>query len=85
MKLAIAIGPLLAGHKAEVVDFALAQLLATLLATNHPDVRERMLGQHYLLTGQLVPTVDRQVYKHRQRPRDWPPATTLGPNRSDYK
>jgi hypothetical protein len=25
----------------------------------------------------LTPTVDQEVYKHRQRPQDWPPATNL--------
>jgi len=85
IKLAIAIHPLLTGHRAEVVDFALAQSLAALLVGYHPDVRQRMLANHVLLTGQLVPTVDAQMYKDHSRPADWPPATVLGPRRSDLK
>ena len=48
IKLAIAIHPLLTGHRAEVVDFALAQSLAALLVGYHPDVRQRMLANHVL-------------------------------------
>jgi hypothetical protein len=77
IKLATAIGRLLEGKEAEVIDFALARLLANLLATYHPDVRTKMLAEHVLLTSQLTPTVDQEVYKHRQRPQDWPPATNL--------
>jgi hypothetical protein len=84
IKLAQAIRPLLVGHTTEVIDCALAQLLAGLLATNHPDLRERMLGCHVLLVGQMVPTMDKEIFSHRHQPRDWPPATKLGPKRSDY-
>jgi hypothetical protein len=84
IKLANAICPLLADQKPEVIDAALAQLLAGLLATFHPDVRERMLGRHVPLTGQMAPTMDKAIFSHRQRPPEWPPATTLGPKRSDY-
>jgi hypothetical protein len=85
IKLAQAISPLLHGRRAEVIDFALAQSLANLFAAYHPDERNKMLAVHMLLVGQLMPTVDREVYKHRPRPRDWPPATTLGPKASDFK
>ncbi|SRR5216683_935617 len=83
-KLAEAIRPLLVGHQTEVIDCALAQLLASLLATHHPDQRERMLARHVLLTGQMVPTMDQAIFSRRQRPHDWPPAKTLGPKQSDY-
>jgi hypothetical protein len=85
IQLAMAIRPLLARHSGEVVDFALAQSLAHLLAHQHPDLRERMLARHVLLTGQLVPAMDKEVFSHNERPRDWPPATKLGPKRSDYE
>jgi hypothetical protein len=59
IKLARTIIPILTSHKAEVADFALAQSLATLLVAYHPDVRQRMLANHVLLTGRLVPTIDK--------------------------
>ncbi len=85
IQLAMAIRPLLTGHSAEVIDFALAQSLAYLLATQHPNLRERILARHILLTGQMVPTMDNELFSYHERPRDWPPATKLGPKRSDYE
>jgi hypothetical protein len=85
IKLAMTIIPTLTKHRAEVVDFALAQSLAYLLAGYHPDVRQRMLANHVLLTGQLVPRMDKEIYAHCERPRDWPPATTLGPQRDQLR
>jgi hypothetical protein len=81
IKLAQSIRPLLVGHTSEVIDCALAQLLAEQLVTHHPDLRDRELARHVLLTGQMVPTMDSQVFSHRQRPRDWPAAEALGPKR----
>ena len=84
LNLAETIRPLLVGHQTDVIDCALALLVAELLAARHPDQREGMLARHVLRTGHMVPAMDFKIFSQRQRPRDWPPATALGPKRSDY-
>lgn len=77
IELAESIRPLLAGKKPAVIDSALAQLFAMVLAVQHPDVRERMLSKHMLLIGWMVPMMDREIFSRQRRPKDWPPAIAL--------
>jgi hypothetical protein len=84
IKLTQTILPILGGHKTEVISYTLAQLLARLLVTYHPDSREGMLARHVLQVGRMLPAMDKEVFSNHRRPQDWPPAAELGPKRSDY-